>query len=245
MTPSLRDLQRSFAASLTSTDALEGGLAVYRNAVGANYRNAMSASYAVVRELTGRPFFDAAVDAFVAAHPSTGGDLNVYGGNFATFLASYPYARDLPYLPDVARLEWAIDEATRAADSTVSPQRTVAALAALGADDLMQQRFTVDPSCRLLRSDFPVLRIWQAHGAEGDRDFDIDFDVPADHLLIRREGNVPVVERMTGAEHEWLAALQAGHALNLALEAAFARDAEFDVGAMLGKHIASGAIGVA
>ena len=242
MAPSLRDLQRRFAASLLGETPLDVGLVVYRNTVRANYHNAMAATYRVVRELTGQAFFDAAVDAFVAAHPSAAGDLNVYGGDLAAFLADYPYAQELSYLPDVARLEWAMDEAARAADAAGSAEATVATLSALGPEDLMRQRLALDASCRLLRSEFPILRIFQAHRAGGDGDFAIDFDVPAEHLLVRRENGSPLVERLAPAEYEWLAALGAGDMLGAALESAFARDAQFDAGAALGKHIANGTI---
>jgi hypothetical protein len=200
----------------------------------------MAATYRVVRELTGPAFFDAAVDAFVAAHPSASGDLNVYGGELATFLAKYPYAQELSYLPDVARLEWAMDEAGRAAGEAASAEAPVATLSALGPEELMRQRLALDASCRLLRSEFPILRIFQAHRADGD--FAIDFDVPAEHLLVRRDGASPVVERLAPAEYEWLAALGAGHTLGVALESAFACDAQFDAGAALGKHIGNGTI---
>jgi len=240
MTPSLRDLQRRFAASLLAESPLDAGLDVYRSTVTANYRNAMAATYRVVRELTGQAFFDAAVDAFAVAHPSASGDLNVYGGDLAAFLDNYPHAQQLSYLPDVARLEWAMDEAARAADAAVSAEATVAALSTLGPEELICQRLALDASCRLLRSEFPILRIFQAHRADGD--FAIDFDVPAEHLLVRRDGASPVVERLAPAEYEWLAALGAGHTLGVALESAFACDAQFDAGAALGKHIGNGTI---
>src|SRR6185295_14130937 len=121
-------------------------IAVYRHTMLTNYRNALGATYPVVRELTGMPFFNAAVDAFVLAHPATGGDLNVYGAAFPVFLATYPDAPQLPYLPDVARLEWAMDEAHRAADSEGDAQRTLATLAAIPADEVALRRFMLDPS---------------------------------------------------------------------------------------------------
>ena len=162
----------------------------------ANYRNALAATYRVVRELTGAPFFGAAVDAFALAHPSTGGDLNVYGSEFAAFLTTYPYARDLRYLPDVARLEWAMDEAQRAADATGSAEATLAALGAIPAGDVALQRFKLDPSCRLLRSQFPVMRIWQVHQAEFAGKPHVAFDGPPDLLMVRREDGAVVVERL-------------------------------------------------
>ncbi len=236
--PSLRDLQRDFAASLESGG--DARVDVYRHTVAANYRNALGATYRVVRELTGRAFFDAAVDAFVAVHASTTGDLNVYGGEFAAFLADYPYALDLPYLPDVARLEWAIDEASRAADAGGSREAALAKLSALAPDALIASRFSLHPSCRLLHSRFPVMRIWQAH--QDGRDFAIDFDVPADDLLVHREDDEPVVERLAPAELAWLASLAGGDDLGTATGHAFALDESFDLGAALGRHIAGGVL---
>ena len=238
MTPSLRELQRRFAATLDAGD--DAGFGVYRNTVQANYRNAMAATYRVIRELTGSAFFDAAVDAFVAAHPSTGGDLNVYGAEFASFLASYPHGRDVPYLPDVARLEWALDDASRAADSRDARESTLAALGALTGDQLAQQRFNLEASCRLIHSEFPVMSIWQAHQEQGD--FDVDFDAGADHLLVRRERTSPVIERLSAAEHAWLVSLSEGDDLATAIGRAYAIDERFDLGATLATHIANGVL---
>jgi len=239
VTPSLHELQRRFAAALLDEHS-EGGLAVYRNTVFTNYHNALAATFRVVRELTGIAFFDAAVDAFVLAHPSTGGDLNVYGGAFAEFLAGYEHAKDLPYLPDVARLEWALDEASRAADSGSSPARLRAALAAVAPAAVVRVRFALDPSCRLLHSAHPVMRIWQAHQ---DGAFDkVDLNAGSDHLLVRREGSAPVIERLVPADFAFLAAHASGGNLGEALEAALAFDADFELGAALPAHIASGVL---
>lgn len=240
---SLPDLQRRFAAALLDPAGTpDPRMAVYRNTVFANYRNALGATYRVVRELTGAPFFDTAVDAFALAHPSTGGDLNVYGGAFADFLAAYPYARDLPCLPDVARLEWALDEASRAAEPAGSREDLLAELGAVPGEDVARQRFVLDPSCRLLHSAFPVLRIWQVHHQDESADRSVDFAAGPDHLLIRREAAVPVIERIPAGDCAWLAALADGADLAGALEAALAADRDFDLGNALRAHIAAGTL---
>ena len=85
----LRDLQQQFADALFAgagaapafavggADDAAPRLAIYRRAIFANYRNALRATYPVVERLVGAPFFAAAVDAYVRAHPSCCGDLNV------------------------------------------------------------------------------------------------------------------------------------------------------------------------
>jgi hypothetical protein len=236
---SLPDLQRRFAASLLDGPA-EPRTSVYAHTIRANYRNALAATYPVVRELTGPAFFNAAVDEFTIEHPSTGGDLNVYGGAFAGFLAAYPHARDLPYLPDVARLEWAIDEATRAEDSTAMAEAMLAELARMPADDMTRQRFVLDPSCRLVSSPFPVMRIWQVHQTAGERR--VDLDAGPDHLVVRREGHVPAIARVPPAEYAFLGSLLDGKDLASALDAAFTIDGEFDLALALRTYVADGTI---
>lgn len=241
--PSLSELQHRFAASvLDPAREADERIGVYRHTIFANYRNAFGATYRVVRELTGAPFFDAAVDAFVLAHPSTGGDLNAYGEAFPDFLATYPHAAELPYLPDVARLEWAIDEAHRAADADWEPQRTLAVLAAIPTDEVALQRFAFDPSCRLLRSAFPVLRIWQSHQDGSVHDGKVRFGDGDDSLLVRRDGAHVGIERVEPGNFAWLTALAGSADLAQALDAAFDADATFDLGTALRTYIANGTL---
>jgi hypothetical protein len=252
--PSLRELQQSFAGALFAPDRAPPSfgiaapadpserIAIYRNAMFVNYRKALGATYAVVRRLVGTPFFNAAVDEFVRAHASTSGDLNVYGDELGNFLAGYPHARDLPYLPDVARLEWAVDEAQRAADGARAPEAVLAALAAVAPEDLASVRFQLDPSCRLVASAFPILRIWQVNQPDHEGDDTVDLDAGADALLIRREDAGVSLAQLAPGEHAFVAAIAAGASLGAALEGAQAADAAFDLGAMLRKHIANGTI---
>jgi hypothetical protein len=240
--PSLRERQVRFASALLEGD--ENGdrderIAIYRNSVRANYRKALGATYRVVSQLVGVPFFHAAVDAHVHATASTGGDLNVYGGAFGDFLAGYAHAQDLPYLPDVARLEWAIDEAGRATDADGSPEAILDALATIPAERFTALGFALDPSCSLLSSLYPVLRIWQVHQPDFAGDMAVAFDAPADHLLVRRDAGVVVVERLTPGDFALLRSLADGRNLALALDAAAAAQPDFDLGTSLRNCVAN------
>ena len=254
---SLADAQAGFAralagdaSALADLAVAPGGgaaavaerIAIYRANGRANYRNALAATYPVVKRLTGAPFFDAAVDAFVEAHPPVAGDLNVYGENFAGFLAAYPPAATLPYLPDMARLEWAIDEASRAPDAPRMPDAVLAALAQVAADRLPAVRLRLDPSCRLTTSHFPALRIWRANQPDRDGLEAIDLDEGGVALVVRRDAQGIAIEATGAGDHAWLAALSRGATLGDALDAAQAADAAFDLGAALRAHIAAGTI---
>ena len=238
--PSLRERQMRFASALLAGAGNSGDFhAIYRNSARANYRKALGATYRVVSQLVGEPFFHAAVDTYTHATASMGGDLNVYGGSFGKFLATYPHARNLPYLPDVARLEWAIDEAGRAADADGSPETILDALATIPAERITALGFALDPSCRLLSSTYPVLRIWQVHQPGFAGDMAVAFDAATDLLLVRREAGEVVVLRLTPGDFALLQVLARGGDLAAALDAAVAAEPVFDLGTSLRTYIAN------
>ena len=203
---SLRETQRRFVEAVfspeTSIDFVAGSpafahdrMAIYRRTIFANYHKALSASYPVVKRLTGAPFFHAVVETFAHTQPSQSGDLNIYGESLGEFLATYPPAADLPYLADVARLEWAIDEAHRASEVSFAPKSVLAALAVAPPDRLPALRLCLEPSCRLVASPFPILRIWQTNQPGYSGNDRVMLDAGGDALLVRRRcgGNFCVI----------------------------------------------------
>jgi len=245
---SLREVQRGFAAAtvfgdttaLAALGVVGGGLdpiariGVYRNNVLGNYRKALGATYPVVRRLVGAPFFNAAVDAFVRAYPSRHGDVNRYGGELVRFLAAYAPARELPYLPDVARLEWAIDQAAIAADA---PPLDLAALAAVPADAFERLIFVLNPSAHFLASAYPIQRIWQVNqdGFEGDDA--VDLGAGGDRLLVLRGANGVTIERLGAGEHALLTALARRAGLGEAAARAAGKEDGFDLTRALRHHV--------
>jgi hypothetical protein len=251
--PSLRETQRGFTAAalfgdtsaITEIGIVAGALgavervAVYRNNVLANYRKALAATYPVVRRLVGVPSFDAASDAFVRAHPSTHGDVNRYGGELARFLAAYPPASALAYLPDVARLEWGIDQAGTAADAE---PLDLEALAAVPVDALGELRLVLHPSAQVVTSPYPVLRIWQVNQPDYAGDDRVDLGEGGDALLVWRTADGIAIERLAAGERAFLAALARNERLTVAAESAAGAEASFDLTDVLRRYVAGQAI---
>ena len=252
--PSLAELQQRFADALYAPEGAMPAFGVaaaasapermdiYRRAIFANYRKAMAATYPTVQRMLGETVFAATVDAYVRAQPSTSGDLNDYGDTFGAFLAQHPPAATLAYLADVARLEWAIDEVNRAADSALSPERVLEALAAVAPERLPGVMLRLAARSRLVASDYPILRIWQAN-APGERgDPRVPADASGDTLIVRRDPDGIVVERLQAGDFAWLAALGAGATLAAAIDVAQAADPAFELGRTLHAQIGNGTI---
>lgn len=249
----LREVQQSMAASLIEGDAraaahIRGGkvssarrLDIYRHNVMANLCGALKDIFPVVQRIVGEAFFRHAAGQFVRATPSRSGDLNAFGREWPAFLAGYPHAAELPYLADVARLEWAWHECFHAADAA---PLDVARLATIDPAAHGALVFRLHPAVRLLDSPFPVVRIWQVNQPEFSGDMAIDWARGGDAVLVRREraGVEVVIGALPTGEYHFLCALQSQQALEAASQAALEADATFDLPPCLIAHVQSGAI---
>jgi uncharacterized protein (UPF0276 family) len=247
--------QQEFAAALFAPDAaapllaqLKGEgkagidrLALYRGNLTGTWDKALSAAYPVLRQLVGDEFFSALTRTYGMAHPSLDADLNRFGAGFAQFLDRFEHVADYPYLPDMARLEWALHRAHFAADaSAIKP----ATLGALTPSQLEAAYFGLHPACSLLKLKWAVVALWQAHqGAEADSgvDFPASMAAPGFALVARPHWRAEVVP-LGEAAHAALAVLAAGHCFGAALDAGFELDEDFDVATHLQQWLQLGVL---
>ena len=82
-------------------------LAIHRNNVIISLVDALGETFAVVRQLVGAEFFAAMARCYVADQPPRSPVLAEYGESFAVWLAGFEPVRTVPYLTDMARLEFA------------------------------------------------------------------------------------------------------------------------------------------
>lgn len=135
--------------------------AVYRNNVVVSLTDAIATGFPVILKLVGEDFFRAMAGVFVRAHPPESPVLAQYGAAFPGFLEAFEPVAHLPYLADVARLEFALREAYHAADATpVAPD-------ALAHPRLMEARLRLAPATRLVASPYPIHAIWRANTEVG------------------------------------------------------------------------------
>jgi hypothetical protein len=246
----LRDLQGALAASvLRGTDAplapivradgidFDGRLQIYRNNTFSSLTAALKDSFPIVCQLVDERFFGYAAQEYILAHPPRAPRLAEYGGDFADFLLAFEPVKHLSYLPDVARLEWAVNAAYHAADTpTLDPTR----IAAVPQDRYPQLKFVAHPSAQLFASEFPVDRIWQAHQPGGNLDAKIDLTSGGCRLLVDRHDQDIRFLTLDAAGFALASALCGGTALQEAYEKAAAIDGAFDLIAALSMHLARG-----
>lgn len=122
--------------------------------------DAVVARHPVLLQLVGDDFLRALAAEYVRREPPRSAALLDYGATFGDFLASFPPARSVACMPDLARLEAAWQSAYHAAEASALALRT---LAGLSAASLLEARFAPHPATRLVSSPHPVATLWHAH----------------------------------------------------------------------------------
>jgi Putative DNA-binding domain len=82
------------------------GLRVHRNTVLSAISNALRLSHAAVERLVGEEFFDRMAIEYARAAPPAVPQLDEYGAGFAASIDGFPGTENLPYLAELARLDW-------------------------------------------------------------------------------------------------------------------------------------------
>lgn len=250
----LRDVQKRFATSLMTGDInaaaiIHGGklsgarrIEVYRHNVFSNLRATLGDIFPVVKRIVGEAFFLHAADQFIRAIPSLSGDLNQFGSAWPAFLGDYPHAAELPYLADVARLEWAWHECFHAAEASPLELGRVAAVPLEAHEALM---FQLHPAVRLLTSVFPILRIWQVNQESYTGEMQVDWTLDREFLLVRRNqalGVEVLIQSCAPGAHRFLSELQQQQDLVTAASAAIEADATFNMQGFLLEFVQCGVI---
>jgi len=237
----LRDHQRAIAAGLLTGETAKAAsliadgcippadrLRIHRNTMLTGLINALALTYPAVEALVGSEFFAQTARIFVLANPPRVALLTGYGAGFPDFLAGY--SQSLRYLPDVGRLEWAVDQAAREpADAEAPPCADV---------DLGGTRLRLAPSLSLLRTRYPAEPIWRAVlDADGDGLSRIDTEPGLSIAAIWRGGDGAAVTPVGTASAAFLEDLLSGGDAESAINAAAAAEPEGDPIAAITKEI--------
>ncbi len=213
--------------------------AVYRNNVVSSLIDALAETFPVVQELVGEAFFRAMAGVFVRQAPPPSVQLVEYGAGFPAFIEQFDPARGVPYLADVARLEFLRVRAFHAADAdSVSLKQITQALADPERLPLLQ--VGCHPSLGVLSSRYAVVSLWAAHQGVGDLT-EVNPFLPESVLVARVGLEVHVVSLPPGGDR-LVTGFAHGLPLGAAAALALAAHPEFDLTAHLALLLRYGAL---
>lgn len=169
----LRDIQAAFIhdiytgerTSLSYLDAKTASaerLDIYQNNTVLGLTDILANAFPVLKKIVGDEFFKTIARYYIKSHPQPSGNRHAFGDDLAGFLEEFKPAASLPYLRDVAALEWAYFQAALAHDA--KPLDFESLTAAMSADPAFA--LAAHPSVHIVQQKFNALEIWQEHQKE-------------------------------------------------------------------------------
>jgi len=196
----LKDLQQCLLSTLTCGSAMDersaeacfrepprGRIADRWHIYAAGYLTrlgeALENDYPALRRIVGRHPFDALVRRYARSHPPRSHDLGLAGDRLPRFLEADGLSRKLPFLPDLARLEWALAQAFVSEDAR--PLRWDD-LQAMDAESVSEMHWRLMPGTTVLRSEWPLIELWECKD-RSDREISVAVEGrPSIVLVFRR-----------------------------------------------------------
>lgn len=220
----------------TGGPGAERRLGIYRTNARENFALALEAAFPLLLRCVGPEEFRQLAWSYQRACPSPAGNLFHVGRRLPDFLAGHLRGGSDEYLVDVARLEWAVQEAMVAADGDEALD--LAALAAVPAERQGDIRFHLHPSVQLLRTEHAVFALWEA--LQAGQAVTPAGREPECLLVLRRAAGVEL-QRLPAADLAWLESLAAGASLAAAAHVLPAGE-EGMLGALLVRWVGAGVV---
>jgi hypothetical protein len=220
------------------------GLKAYKSNGHMLAERVLVAAYPVVTAIVSAQSMGQLARALWHTHPPQRGDLALWGRALPGFIAASPQLAALPWLADVARVEWALHIASFAADA---PPADFPSLALLGTHDPDALTLALASATTVLRLDWTVTRIVQAHRGEPEgltervAALGAEWATPTGEWgCVWRPGWQAQLQAVSAAEAAFITRLLAGDSLLAALEHETTQG--LDLAAWLPQAIADGRV---
>lgn len=198
------DLHRRVRALFNGSDTPdpEKGLNTYRRNLVFGLIGALKETYPFCAALLGENNFNFFCREYIYQNPSTNPDLMEYGSAFADFLQARPECGDWPFMPDIARLEWAKDRVFYS--EPVFGDKPVSKFSGM--------KVQVNNALRVVKTSYGVYKPW-AQFEEGGLDNlqDKPFHPKEEWLVVWSEEGTPQVEPVEAMMGEILEGLENGN----------------------------------
>lgn len=226
----LRELQDQFKNAVLADDdqvlkristfkgvSPEARVKIYQNNTLVSLKECLLSTYENVAKMVSLEFFRYMADVYIRECPPQHGCLMYYGKNFPDFLSKFEPVKGYPYLPDLALLEWNIQQS---ANAGIEPSIHIEDLQGLDADT----RFCLQSSALVMNSRYALYDLWEELQKLEPNMNEIDINKPQS-LILYRSGFDVQLRRLNNAECAFLCE----NSLESAVQAALKCDHSFDL----------------
>lgn len=189
----MRDIysgERNSRQYLSNDRNFERRLSIYSNNTLLGLTDTLENIYPVIKKIVGRKFFTMMSKDFIKTYHQNSGNRNKFGRELSAFLEDYAPSVSLPYLPDIAALEWSYFQSAIAEDAQTLNFESLSQNIASNPDYIL----SVHDSVHILEQKYNALEIWQAHQHEPIEAVELKSDVhtlqvwrDTDHTILMRK----------------------------------------------------------
>jgi hypothetical protein len=173
------------------------GLKIYRGNLVFGLIGAMKETYVFTRVLLGENNFNFFSRDFLYQNPSRDSDLIQYGGGFGDFLAGREEIQHLAFIPEVARLEWALERAFYA-----QPEESFTGLLP---ENWRETKPRFKNSVQLVQTPYRVHEAWLNFTEKGEAGFEGEmFKKEPESLIVWSDNGSPRVTPVNETLAAWM-----------------------------------------
>ncbi len=184
----------------TNSQTAEQILSIYRGSVYGGLKKALAETYPTTKNLVGDDFFNAMLGQYITRYPCQVQDLNDYGEELADFIADLKQARSVPYLADIARLEWFYNITLNSAVQ----ENNLANLNRLSTEQQVQINFQLSNGAALISSVYPIDAIWNMQQDNDDINSELETNESNVFLIIWKNNSDVEINRLTEEQFYFL-----------------------------------------
>jgi hypothetical protein len=199
----LYEFQREFITELLQTETVSSnlGMQVYQNAARVIRHNTLDKIFPCCKKIVGADYFDQLVLEFIAQHQANDSQLSQIGQHFIAFIQAHLAGNLVPYLADLAHLEWLWHQVFHGKNN--SKKKFADYSPSYNNQHIWQQT----PHAKLWRSDFALFEIWKMCQPEYQGDYQVQYSDICYLMIIAIEDNMHLLN-LTSQEYALLLFLQ-------------------------------------
>lgn len=168
-------------------DTISARWNIYREGYVLRLAESIGNDHPAVERIVGSVAFIELCRRYLTAFPPSSHDIGRAGASLAAYLPGDPATQSLPFLPDLARFEWALAEALVAPDAAPVTWNEISAI---GADAFADLPLRGLPGTAVIRSEWPLGDLRLAKD-KVDEEIDIDLESGPTSVIIWRRGLEP------------------------------------------------------
>jgi hypothetical protein len=247
----LKELQKQFAQHICNPEnnkifneitvyktSVNDRLQIYRNNIFGNFSSVLEITYPAIKQLVGEDYFYNLCVKYRQQYNSKSGNLDEYGKYFSKLIGDLKKEHQLPYLKDLANLEWQYHWAYFAKDATVFD---LAKFQKLKQKDLFKVKFQLHPSCHLIASKHPIYNIWQFAQKVTNKKLNLE-NLSKQYILVERSSWQVNIHNLCELEFWFLKQLKNQQNIYQIYQNLSKKYQDFDIGTLINKYISIGVL---